>query len=287
MPSLQFDLQTHGFLIRSTRLRELGHSRREIDAAIADGWLTRPVRPWLATTAAERDAVIAVLHRGALTSASALGSMGAWRGLDRFIHVRVDSHSSGGVSRTAVPLANFAQPKHPTQGVIRHWAVSRDDRANWRVSAVDALAAFARDTITEHFVAAIDSGLHTRVLRPSDVPALKELLPLRLQGALRLVDGRAESGTESIARLRLAGLGCTIEIQKEIGPYRVDLLIDGWLAIEIDSEQWHSSTRVKDLTKSAWLTARGYRVEHFDYSQVMTAWPTVEASIAEALRAHR
>ena len=92
----------------------------------------------------------------------------------------------------------------------------------------------------------------------------------------------AEAGTESIARLRLAGLG-HIEIQVEIGPYRVDLLIDGWLAIEIDSEEWHSSTRVEDLRKSAWLTARGYRVEHFDYNQVMTAWPTVEEAIRQSL----
>ena len=282
MTSLRYDLQTHGHLMRTSRLRDLGHSRREIDAAIAEGWLLRPVRGWLATHAAERDAVIAVLHRGALTSASALGSMGVWRGLDRSIHVRVDPHGSGGVSRSAVPLADFAQPKHPTYGVIRHWAAPRDDALGWRVSAVEALAAFARNAPAEHFVAAVDSGLHTGALLPSDVPLLHRHLPLRLHSAMLLVDGRSEAGTESIARLRLAGLG-HIEIQVEIGPYRVDLLIDGWLAIEIDSEEWHSSTRVEDLQKSAWLTARGYRVEHFDYSQVMSAWPTVEEAIRQSL----
>ena len=284
MNTLRHDMQINGFLVRSARLRELGHSRREIDAAVADGWLTRPVRPWLATTSAQRDAVIAALHRGRLTSASALGSMGVWRGLDRSIHVLVDPHSTGGVSRSAVPLADFHQPRHPTHGVIRHWGVERvPSRLDWRVSAVDALAAFARDTTPERFIAAVDSGLHTRVLLPGDVPLLEALLPLRMKALLQKVDGRAEAGTESVARLRLAVLGRTIEIQVEIGPYRVDLLIDGWLAIEIDSEEWHSSTRVEDLTMSAWLTARGYRVEHFDYSQVMTAWPTVEDAIRRAL----
>ena len=74
-----------------------------------------------------------------------------------------------------------------------------------------------------------------------------------------------------------------MEIHVEIGPYRVDLLIDGWLAIEIDSEEWHAATRLEDLRKSAWLTARGYRVEHYDYSQVMTAWPTVDEAIRQSL----
>ena len=284
MNSLRHDLQANGFLVRSTRLRELGHSRREIDTAIVEGWLTRPVRPWLATAQAERDAVIAILHHGRLTSASALGSMGVWRGLDRSIHVLVDPHGTGGVSRVTVPLAGFVQPRHPTQGVVRHWGVERvPSLREWRVSAVDVLAAFARDASAEHFVAAVDSGLHTGALRPGDVPLLAALLPLRLRGDLRLVDGRAESGTESIARLRLAGLGRTIDVQMEIGPYRVDLLIDGWLAVEIDSEEWHSRTRVEDLTKSAWLTGRGYRVEHFDYTQVMNAWPTVEEAIRQSL----
>jgi very-short-patch-repair endonuclease len=281
--SLGDDLITLGFLARSDQLRELGHSRSTLDAAIAEGWLLRPVRPWLATTSAERDAVIAIMHRGALTSASALGSYGMWRGLDRAIHVAVHPHSSGGVSRTTVPLASFAQPRHLTHGVVKHWAESTGGQRGWRVPAVDALAAFARNASSEDLVAAIDSGLQTGVLKPSDVPPVFARLPLRLQAAASLVNGQAESGTESIARLRLAGVARHIEIQVEIGPYRVDLLLDGWLAIEIDSEEWHASSRISDLRKATWLTVRGYRVEHFDYSQVMFDWPSVERAIRQTL----
>ena len=284
MNTLRYDLQANGFLVRTTRLRELGHSRTEVAAAIAEGWLARPARLWVATRRAQRDAVIAVLHRGVLTSASALGSMGVWRGVDRSIHVLVAPTSNAGVSRPLVPLTSFAQPRHPTEGVARHWASKREHAGpEWRVSAVDALAAFARDSTPEHFIAAVDSALQTGVLSPSDVPLVAARLPLRLKALLGKVDGRAEAGTESIARLRLASLGRTIEIQVKVGRYRVDLLIDGWLAIEIDSEEWHSTTRVDDLRKSAWLTARGYRVEHFDYSQVINEWPTVEAAIRRAL----
>ena len=282
MNSLQYDLQSNGFLVRSTRLRQLGHSRAVVAAALADGRLYRPARLWVATRLAQRDAVIAVLHRGMLTSASALGSMGIWRGRDRSIHVLIPPTSNAQVTRPLVPLTTFAQPRHLTHGVIRHWGTEQsplDGQPQWRVSAVDALTAFARHASPEDFVAAVDSGLHTGVLPPSALA----LLPARLQPLLARIDGRAESGTESICRLRLGSLASRIDIQVEIGPFRVDLLIDGWLAIEIDSEEWHGSTRVDDLTKSAWLTARGYRVEHFDYSQVMNAWATVESAIRQAL----
>jgi hypothetical protein len=67
-------------------------------------------------------------------------------------------------------------------------------------------------------------------------------------------------------------------VMQPIRHQTVERLVGGFSALIVE---------VEDLTASGWLTARGYRVEHFDYSQVMTAWPTVEASIAEALRAHR
>ena len=99
MNTLRYDLQANGFLVRTSRLRELGHSRAEVAAALAEGWLARPARLWVATRQAQRDAVIAVLHRGVLTSASALGSMGVWRGVDRSIHVLVPPTCNAGVSR--------------------------------------------------------------------------------------------------------------------------------------------------------------------------------------------
>ena len=67
-------------------------------------------------------------------------------------------------------------------------------------------------------------------------------------------------------------------------PHRVDLLIDGWLVIEIDSEEWHSSTRLADSRRDSDLIRRGYRVKHFDYAEVVFGWSKVEATIVELLR---
>lgn len=288
-PHIASDISQLGFLARSSTLRARGHSQSSIATAVASGMLLRPVRSWVATPKAERDAVIALLHGGMLTGASALGSLGVWRGTDRSIHVLVPANSPGRVSRSAVPLSAFAAPPHLTLGVVKHWGEQHwpARSLDWRASAVDALAVFARRAEVESFVAAVDSALHLGVLRPSELPRVFEQLPARFQEARLLVNGKAEAGTESLTRLRLSGLARTIEIQVTIGPYRVDLLIDGWLVIEIDSEEWHSTTRVDDLRKRAWLTTRGYRVEHFDYQQVMHEWPMVEHAVLEALAQSR
>ena len=284
-PDITRDIAALGNLARTRSLHVLGHSPAQLQAAVASGALVRPMRGWVATPLAERDAVIAALHGGMLTSASALGSQRIWRGLDRSIHVLVPPNSPGRVSRAAVPLSRFAAPRLLTAGITRHWGSQLwpTGALDWRASLVDALAAFALNADLEQFVAAVDSALYTRALRPFEVARLFGILPARLQGARSLVDGRAESGTESVARLRFGRMARTVEIQVSVGRHRIDLLLDGWLAVEIDSEEWHSSNRVEDLRKSTWLTAQGYRVEHFDYQQVMHEWVWVERAVREAL----
>ena len=282
--TLDAALRVRGNLVRTTTLRKLGVGQSAIDAAIRSGDVLRVIRPWVATPLAERDAVIAVVNRGRLADASALGSYGVWRGLDRSIHVLLPPHYPATVGSSRTALSEFGPPEPLTTGVVRHWADAPAGDREWRVPPTYALASFARRQTPEMFVAAVDSALHEKVIKPSDLPLLRDLLPRRLRRLLELVDGRSESGCESLARLRLASLGRTIDIQVQIGPHRVDLLIDGWLIIEIDSEKWHSSTRVADSRRDTDLIPRGYRIKHFDYAEVIYDWPAVEAAIVEMLR---
>ena len=87
------------------------------------------------------------------------------------------------------------------------------------------------------------------------------LLPPRLHILRPLVDGRAEAGSETLARLMLRVFGKRIELQKEIeGVGRVDLLIDGWLVVECDSRAHHEgwSMQESDRERDLALAARGY-----------------------------
>ncbi|TBN55426.1 hypothetical protein EYE40_14555 [Glaciihabitans arcticus] len=281
---LRTTMQSAGGLIRTSTLRRLGFTRRDIEAGLKERSMTRVFRPWVALRSAERDAIIAVSHHGRLTNASALGSYGVWRGLDRAVHVLVPRTDRGAATAPPVSLEVFVAPEHPTNGVVRHWGGAPPGNREWRVPPIHALASFALTQSAEMFVAAVDSALHEKVVKPSDMPELRALLPRRLRRLLDLVDERSEAGCESLARLRLAPLSRSIDIQVQIGPHRVDLLVDGWLIIEIDSEKWHSGTRVADSRRDTDLIRRGYRIKHFDYSEVIYEWPKVEASIIEMLR---
>ena len=284
MTDLHRDLARLGSLATRRRLGSLGHSKGAIATALRDGGMLPLTRSWVATRAAPLDAVLAVIHRGRLTGASALKSYGIWAGPDPAVHVLVPPHSSGTVIAARTPLADFARPPR-LEGVAVHWGHERSRTAGideWRVSVVDALTTFAGTSGIEHFIAAVDNALHKRQLQPSALPQLEHLLSSKFARALSLVDARAESGSETIARLGFIGLG-RVDIQVQVGPHRLDILIDGWLNIEIDSGEFHDGRAREDNARDTWLVVRGYRVKRFSYEEVLDDWASVELAVRELL----
>jgi very-short-patch-repair endonuclease len=141
---------------------------------------------------------------------------------------------------------------------------------------VDALAQLATRVEWQHFIASVDSALYTGVLSMNRLDELFARLPLRLARLRRLVDARAESGIETLFRLAARQEGWTVSIQVYIrGVGRVDLVINGWLVIEIEGDRWHSTPaqRAKDRAREAELVRRGMRSHRFDYHQVMSDLP--------------
>lgn len=286
------DLQTAGHIIRTARLNELGHGRRVIERAVAEGRLHRICPGWVGTPSARRSAVIAILNRGKLTGSTALASYGVWDGLDQRIHVHVPRNSHGPVRASRTPMARFAAEPFPPRGVQRHWLEERHpDRTGspWRVSVVDALIRVAHDVPAEQFIACIESALHVGALSRAGAPLIFAALPRRYRHLRRLIDPRAESGLETIARLRLARFVEDIQVQfwiDGIGPGgrrgRVDLLLDGWLAIELDGDEFHDP--VRDRHRNSALVRRGYRFHRFGYDQVVHRWADVDATVRELLR---
>lgn len=283
--SLDHDIRRLGGLVRSSRLRELGHSRHAIDTAMDDGWLLRPCRSWVASREATRDSVIAAIHRGVLSGATALRSLGVWSGTDSQIHVLVAPNAKSAPMTSKVSLARFA-PTQSFGGVVRHWrkpVLDVDDGPDWRGSIVDSLLDFASRQSTEYVHAAIESALNRRVLATWHLSVLSKHLPVRHRPMIAHLDGRAESGTETLARLRIQSFGCGVDSQMWIGSHRVDLLVNGWLVVEIDSEAWHGGLRVDDSKRNNWLTSQGYRVLRFDYTEVMYGWNSCAGTILEQL----
>ena len=103
------------------------------------------------------------------------------------------------------------------------------------------------------------------------IPPTGSRLP-HLREALSLSSDRARSILETVARLQLIDMGLTPQVGVWIeGVGEVDMIILGFIIIEVDGWAFHSSKeqREKDLKRDRELLRRGYVVLRFTYDDVM------------------
>ena len=103
------------------------------------------------------------------------------------------------------------------------------------------------------------------------IPLTGSRLP-RLREALSLSSEHARSILETVARLQLIDMGLTPQVGVWIeGVGEVDMIILGFIVIEVDGWAFHSSKeqREKDLKRDRELLRRGYVVLRFTYDDVM------------------
>ena len=103
------------------------------------------------------------------------------------------------------------------------------------------------------------------------IPPTGSRLP-HLREALSLSSDRARSILETVARLQLIDMGLTPQVGVWIeGVGEVDMIILGFIIIEVDGWAFHSSKeqREKDLKRDRELLRRGFVVLRFTYDDVM------------------
>lgn len=120
----------------------------------------------------------------------------------------------------------------------------------------------------------------------SQLDAVFAHLPVSQQVIRPLIDERAESGPETLARLICRTFGVSVEPQVWInGVGRVDLVIDGWIIVECDSRGFHSgwerqeSDRMRDLAAAA----RGYASLRPTANQLFSAPDVFRSALAGLL----
>ena len=262
----------HGLLPASAIARATGAAdlrpRRE------SGELHRVRRGWYRHRDVEPHpgALRAVAAGGVLTGASALAARGAWD-LGRPLEVRAAKHSL------------ITDDEEMRRVVLRTGA----DRAC--AAAVDGMRlAFrvAALTLPERDLIIVGDSLANRGLLPKSAmrEATADLDPARRQRVER-IDGRSDSGTETIVRLWLESLGVRCEPQRRIeGVGDVDLLVGDRLVVEVDSRAHHTGEErhQADRTRDQRLIARGYIVIRVTYADVMHHWDAVAERILAVLR---
>ncbi|MFG6403904.1 endonuclease domain-containing protein [Microbacterium sp. P04] len=275
-------------ILHRADLFALGLGRRAIDAALETGALIRARRDHYLPGDAPDELVRAARVGGRLTCLSLLAL------LDVFVltNARLHVHLPSSASRMRSPHDRRRQLEgRGRRGVRLHWVpVGRDPDRLVAVTIVDALVHSARCQAPRAFIASIDSALNQRLISVADVAEIFRRLPRRFSSLMSLVDGRAESGPETLMRLMLRTLGCTVELQVSFdGIGRVDLLVNGWLVIECDSERYHSDWAVqeKDRRRDLALAARGFTPLRPTAAMIMWQPEMVLAAVRGILAARR
>lgn len=271
-PSLIADLiTTRGGIVRGRTLLAAGASRRDLRRAIGAGTILRLrdgvyAVPWLAPLI--RDAAA---HGGELACASALRQRGVWILEDSLdLHVWVGRHGR-----------RFA---HEGCRCITH---HDDGQSSFgEVSITRALIQLAACRGDEAFFAAFESAWRLGLLGGTERAEVRAGLRAGQRWLVDVARHDAESGLESILRLRMLRLGIVLDCQVAIdGVGRVDFVIDGVLILEADGRTGHAkeAERHKDLMRDALAAARGYSTLRFDYAMIIYDWGSAEAAILARL----
>lgn len=263
-------LERHHGVARTRTILASGSSAKELTQAWDDGIVDR-VRKGVYALDRRADVAVAAAHGGALGCITALRECGVWvMSDDTRLHVAV-----GGNGRVH---------PHPDCTCVDH-----HDSPITVLGRVDPERALLQAAVClgdEAFFAAYESAWRLGLLTRDARRRLAERLPRARRSLLALARGDADSGLESLFRLRIMKLGFLPRCQVQIdGVGRVDFLI-GRTIIELDGRVNHDgpSERHRDLRRDAAAAVLGYRVLRFDYHMVIDDWPAVERTVLAAVR---
>jgi very-short-patch-repair endonuclease len=268
------------------QLRDAGWTRTTLTDAVESRRLWRIRKGYYAEPSADRSIVRAVRLGGVATGTTALRAWGAWTAPGDKLHVLVPANGA----RWSDPDHRF-EPLGDRGDVHVHW--QRADPVRPTLHAYSPVAppilaiehAFAC-TPSDLVIASCDSALQQRLVRPVELDALQGRLPPRFAGRLAECDGRAQSGAESIVRVRLRRRGLRVTVQRRVDRVgSVDVIVEGRLVIETDGREFHDtdSQFVEDRRRDRVLAGVRYRVLRFTQQQVLYSWPECEAAILAAL----
>ncbi|RRD05439.1 hypothetical protein EII34_06825 [Arachnia propionica] len=269
--SIYQSTSSFGIITRQDALRS-GMSRREFDDAVAVGNLKRLDRCHYALPEAEADVVSAVTAGAALACASVLRLHGLDTWNDTDLHLQLPRYG-----RRTRPIPEGALICERGEATSRHLAQSLDQ----------ALVSMARHHTTEQLVVALDSALQCRLRTRAELHSLLQGAGRRVNQALQLATGTAESPLESVLRFRLARSRIRSAPQVVIpGVGRVDLLVEGRMILEADGRQWHQDPNSfdNDRRRDREALLRGYVTLRVTHRQLMEEWPSTLHTIRAVLR---
>jgi very-short-patch-repair endonuclease len=274
-----------GGVARTSELAASGIDRSSLARAVAGGEIIRLREGVYAVPELPGPVQTAVRHGGALGCLSRVQAAGLW----------VLAESDG--VHVSMPRTGRRR-LHDGCRCVTHW--SRESTAGPRASLEEALLQLHGCRGPEEFFVALESAMRKRLLTKSRVAALRARLPAKHRWLVDFARWNADSGLESLLRLRLRSLGLELRSQVWVpGVGRVDFVLGDRVILEADGKANHvdgaqpvagptaASKRHKDLVRDAVAAALGFETLRFDYALIVHDWPTVEAAILTLVGAGR
>jgi len=263
-------LMRMGGIARGRELQSFGISRKALSRAVDAARVIR-VRPGVFAVPRTPSIVLtAAAHGGAVTCATALRLHGVWVLDDDALHVWLGR--------------NGRSHAHPGCRCVEHFFTGPTSFG--LVSVESALIHIHRCGGDEAFFVSFESAWRLGLIGRASRSRIRDALPESARWLVDFAGSDADSGLESLLRLRLHLLGIAVESQITIdGVGRVDFVLEGCLIIEVDGRANHASPdkRHRDLGRDAVASHLGYETLRFDYAQIVHDWPAVRSAILAAV----
>ena len=276
-------------IIHRVDLRRGGLSGVEITEAVRRQDIIRVRRDHYARPGLDQHTLEAVRVGGRLACVSAAAELG----LFAFDHSHTHLHLDREASRLRSPHTRFRPlAELPRDGVQLHWwpLIDATDGNEFCVGIKDALVQIIRCQEPRFALAALDLALHERRIRHRDLNAIFARVPAAQQSLRAQINARSEAGQETVVRQLILDAGLRCEIQVSIdGVGRVDLLVEGCVVVEADSQGFHKEweQHIRDRSRDLLLAERGYLSLRVLYQHIMFEPETVIAAIRRLVHISR
>jgi hypothetical protein len=266
-----------------------GATGRILTDAVRGGDLVRARRDHYALPSESTDVLAAIRVGGLVDCVSALAGEGIFAFDHSRTHVRIEHE----MSRMRATRSRFIPLTDQNRADVNlHWWSfdPADAATEFSVGIEDALSASLRCQAEWHALASLDNAIHLDAISRSKVDRLFGSAPDRVQHLRRLIDGRAESGQESVLRMIVVEAGLDFDLQvslPEVG--RVDLIVEGCLVLEADSRLAHDGWEhhIYDRRRDLLLARDRYMSLRPAYQHTMFEPDLVRASIMGLLQQSR
>ena len=282
MNSIYYDVWRRGGVAATHELLRDGHTSHSLTRAVRRGEVIRARQGHYCSPELAPAQIRAVRVGGRLTGLAAADAYGFWTPSHAELHVAVNQHARG----LRAPDDARARLSERTGGAVARWGATPAGGTRGLVDPAACLLDIARRHPPLIAFAVAESALAGSVISMAAWQRALNTLPACARGKLEAADRKSESGGESQLRFHL--LSMHVELRQQVrfrGVGRVDFLIGNGLIIEADGAEFHTSRTAfeEDRRRDALLTAQGYRVLRFSYTQIVSRWTEVEAAIRAAI----